>query len=83
MILFKHKNCSDTAVEVLKSYQPEGKDYIYLTVKWWNIGPHPWFCMQYETKLRDVTIKSNRRNQEKYPLAKWHNDWEAIKEPMR
>ena len=83
MILYRHKNCVDTAVEVLKYQAIEGKDYARIKVRHWNIGPHPWFCMRYETKLRDVTIKGSRSEQEKYPLAKWHNDWVAIKEPMR
>jgi len=33
--LYKHENCSDVAVEILKSFK--GKDFYKLKVSWWNV----------------------------------------------
>lgn len=35
MKLYKHENCTDVAIEILKSFN--GKDFYKLKVSWWNV----------------------------------------------
>lgn len=73
--LYRHKNNTDVAAQVLSFRPIPGKNYARVEVMWWNIGPHEPFCLNISTKLTDATIKGNKREREKYPLDKWMNDW--------
>lgn len=75
MNLYRHKNNTDIAAQVLSLFVPPGKAYARIEVMWWNIGPHEPFCLNFSTKLTDATIKGNKRQRGKYPLEKWKNDW--------
>lgn len=44
-MLLKHENNKDVAIELLKSFYVKEKDVYKCKVRWWNIGPHPAFCM--------------------------------------
>ncbi len=52
MILYKHLNSSDIAMEIIKSFYVEEKDVYKIKVIWWNIGNchKPW-CMGIEQKF--------------------------------
>ena len=73
-VLYRHKNNRDVAVEVLTIFQPHGKDYARIKVRWWNIGPKC-FDMRIESwlQLADPDLKVKERR--KYPMKTWRNDW--------
>lgn len=77
--LYKHKDNTDVAVEVLKFVKVSGKDYARIKVCWWNVVPsHPPYCMNFTQYLTDATIQGNARERQKYPLSKWLSDWEVL-----
>lgn len=77
MNLYKHKNNTDVAVEILSFFQPQGKKYARIKIRWWRIGKDnkPMWCMNYIQNLTDATIRGNTRARQKYPVDKWTNDW--------
>ena len=79
MILFKHKNNTSVAVEVIKMYTPPGKNWAKIHVRWWKLtGGRPMYCMNIDQYLTDATIVGNKEARKRYPLDKWKKDWERI-----
>lgn len=76
--LYKHRNNTDVAVEVVKMIKIPGKRYARIKVRWWNIGNcHAPYSMGLDPQwLTDATIKGNKDQRMKYPLPKWNYDWE-------
>lgn len=80
MKLYKHKNNTDVAVEVLSWYQPKGKDYAKIKVRWWNISLYPNrdpYCIWYTQNLTH-TDSNSMKDRRKYPLSKWKKEWDEI-----
>ena len=79
--LYKHKNNTDVAVEVVRMIKIPGKNYARIKVRWWNIGKcHAPWNLGLETQwLTDATIRGNKDQRMKYPISKWKNDWEIYK----
>ena len=76
--LYRHRNNTDVAAEIVTWYQPPGKDYAKIKVCWWNISKsncHPPWCMNVITQLTDATIVGNKEARSKYPVAKWEAEW--------
>lgn len=74
---YKHKNNTDVAVEVLSFFQPTGKDYARIKVRWWRIGLEneiKW-CMNITQTLTDADIVGSKKQKTKYPVSKWESDW--------
>jgi hypothetical protein len=53
MYLLKHKNNTDVAIEILKSFYIREKQEYSLKVLWWNIGQcHEPYCMGITQRIR-------------------------------
>jgi len=53
--LYKHKNNTDVAIQVLYEYRPHG-DHQSFHVVWWNVvRPHKEFCYNYEETIKIKT----------------------------
>ena len=75
MILHRHKNNIDVAVEIVKFFQPPGKDYAMIKVRWWNIGLRSSFDTRIESWLTLPDTERRTRNRRKYPVKTWREDW--------
>ncbi len=78
MQLYKHKNNLDVAVEVLSFYQPEGKSYARIRVRWWNISSLPYSMRITQYLTTAETYGKNKDTRTKYPIDKWKNDWVPV-----
>ncbi len=76
--LYKHKNMTDVAVEVIRIIKIPDKDYYKIKVRWWRLGPKP-YCMEYKQWLTDASICGNKKQKMKYPRSKWRAEWEQIR----
>ncbi len=51
-MLFKHKNNTDVAIEILKQFFVKEKKVYKLKVRWWNIGEcHAPWCMHIDQRI--------------------------------
>lgn len=65
MLLYKHRNNTDVALEVLKSFYVKEKNLWKLKIRWWNIGKcHAPWCMQLTEQLE-------------IPREDWRDNWEV------
>lgn len=82
--LYKHKNNTDVAVEVIRKVLVSNKDYIKLHIMWWNIGEsHSPYCMNVVGWLTHADNGGNKKNKMKYPISVWENEWEIYEKPIR
>lgn len=52
MVLLKHINNTDVAIEIIKSFYVKEKEVYKLHVMWWDIGIcHPPRCMGFNQKI--------------------------------
>lgn len=79
MRLYKHKNNTSVAAEVIKMVKIDGKPYARIKVRWWKITHNkPMYCIGIVQWLTDATIQGPKKERMKYPLEKWNNDWELL-----
>ena len=78
MILYKHKNCISTAVEVVKFIRIPGKPYVKIKVRWYSLHPSGPMNMKIETWLTNDGYGTKMRDRRKYPLETWNNDWSKV-----
>ena len=70
-ILYKHKNNTDVAVEIVKKFYIREKDMWSFKFAWWNIGEShaPWPMIIFQRF--------------KIPAETWRKDWERYEIPLR
>lgn len=80
MKLYKHKNNTDVAAEVIKYFQPHNKDYVRIKVRWWRIlNNKPIYCMGFMSKLTTAeSYGKPMKERTKYPLKMWNEDWKLL-----
>ncbi len=66
-MLYKHKNNTDVAMEVLKKFYVKEKDVVKLKIRWWRVN-----------RANDVLYNMNIVERFVIPRKVWLKDWEVI-----
>ena len=73
--LYQHKSSKDTAIEVLKSYHPAGKNYFLLKVRWWRTHPKGEYCMGIVSNLTWASDSATMRDRKKIDVETFYDEW--------